>query len=441
MMLLVLTLVIAVVNLALGYAAAVLLGFGPPTLRDAWVALGWRPQRHLEEADFAWLQKASAQSVDALLDGFETGAAELQPDVEPYDEDMAELLQPDQPEYWDLNEKYVETSILKLNVAMIKSGLRTQEIDMRLRAVAGRTDRETIRRCLEELKEDCQTYLEQQREAAQRFTARISELGELRSLGEEIELANLEQSAQLETTLSNLEHMDFESDLEAANRRLLAEIHNLRVARHWLRDMQEAAFLAVARYEGRLESIERRLWHDPLTRLRSRIGLEVALAEWWKQSRHQTRQITGILLDLDSFGKVNEKYGSLVGDRVLVHVAELIKSSASPADLVGRFTGESFLVMMPDVGPRAAMKHAELLRQKLEKMVFRTGEETFRLTATGAVVEVRPEDTDEQVIHRLQETLREAKRAGRNHIFFHNGRQPEPVEAPNLGAQETEIIL
>lgn len=444
MSLVVLTLVIAVVNLAVGYAAAVWLGFGPPSLRDAWTALVSGGPPRLEQSDLLWLQQASTQPVDTLLealDGLEEQAIELQPDVEPYDEDMAELLQPDQPEYWDLNEKYVETSILKLNIAMIKSGLRTQEIDMRLRAVAGHTDRETIRRCLEELKEDCETYLQQQREAAERFAARISELGELRSLGEEIELANLEQAAQLETTLSNLQHMDFDSDLEAANRRLLAEIHNLRVARHWLRDMQEAAFLAVARYEGRLQSIERQLWHDPLTRLRSRIGLEVALAEWWKQGRHQTRQITGILLDLDGFGKVNEKYGSLVGDRVLVHLAEWLKKNASPADLVGRFSGESFLLMLLDVGPRAAVKHAELLRQSLEKMRFRYGEDSFQVTATGAVVEVRPVDTDEQVLRCLQDALREAKRGQRNRILFHNGRTIEPVEAPNLGAQETEIIL
>lgn len=441
MMLVVLTLIIAAVNIAVGYAAAVLLGFGPPTLRDAWTALVFARPRTLDQADVVWLQKAASQSVDSLLDGLEEESVELQPHEEHYDEDIAEFFQPDQPEYWDLNEKYVETSILKLNVAMIKSGLRTQEIDMRLRAVAGRSDAETIRRCLEELKEDCETYLQQQREAAEKFTARISELGELRSLGEEIELANLEQSAQLETTLSNLQHMDFESDLEAANRRLLAEIHNLRIARHWLRDMQEAAFLAVARYEGRLQSIERQLWHDQLTRLRSRIGLEVALAEWWKQSRHQNRQLAGVLLDLDAFGKVNEKHGSLIGDRVLVHVAELLKKNTSPSDLVGRFTGESFLIMMADVGPRAAIKNAELLRQTLEKMIFRHEEETFHLTLTGAVVEVRPDDSDEGVVKRLQETLRDARRVGRNHIFFHNGRQSEPVEAPNLGAQEIEIIL
>jgi len=441
MTLVVLTFVIAVVNVAVGYGAAVLLGLAPPTLRDAWSALVLVRRQSLEGEDFTWLQKAASQSVDNLLDGLEQESIELQPRDEPYDEDMAELLRPDQPEYWDLNEKYVETSILKLNIAMIKSGLRTQEIDMRLRAAAGRSDRETIRQCLEELKEDCETYLQQQREAAEKFTARISELGELRSLGEEIEMANLEQSAQLETTLSNLQHMDFESDLEAANRRLLSEIHNLRIARHWLRDMQEAAFLAVARYEGRLESIERQLWHDPLTRLRNRIGLEVALAEWWKQGRHQTRQIAGILLDLDAFGKVNEKYGPLVGDRVLVHVAELMKKNSSPSDLVGRFTGESFLLMMLDIGPRAAVKHAELLRQTLEKTVFRHEETTFRLTVTGSVVEVRPEDADEKVLQRLQQTLQDAKRTGRNCILFHDGQKPNPVEAPNLGAQEIEIVL
>lgn len=437
----VLTFVIAIVNLVLGYVAAVLLGFGPPTVRDAWMALVLPRPRTLQQADLAWVQQISSQPLDALLEGLEEESLELQPHDELYDDDLAELLQTDQPEYWDLNEKYVETSILKLNIAIIKSGLRTQEIDTCLRAAVGCSDPETIRRCLEQLKEDCETYLQQQREAAEKFTARISELGELRSLGEEIEMANLEQSAQLETTLSNLAHMDFESDLEAAHHRLLAEIHNLRVARHWLRDVQEAAFLAVARYEGRLDTIERQLCNDPLTRLRNRIGLEIALTEWWKQGRHQTRQISGILLDLDAFGKVNEKYGSLIGDRVLVHVAEWIKNKSSQTDLVGRFTGESFLVMMPDVGPRAAIKHAELLRQSVEKMIFHHREEVFHLTATGGVVEVRPEDSDEGVLRRLQETVRKAKRAGRNQIFFHNGQEADPVEAPNLGAKEVEIIL
>jgi hypothetical protein len=120
--------------------------------------------------------------------------------------------------------------------------------------------------------------LAEQSEAAEKFRARIGELGELASLGEEIEMTNLEQSAQVETTINNLEYMDFRSDPEAANQRLLEEIKNLRTARHKLRDNQEVAFLSIARYEKRIDKIEKQLFIDPLTKLRNRIGLEEALS-------------------------------------------------------------------------------------------------------------------------------------------------------------------
>lgn len=436
-----LTFFVAVVNLGIGYGLAVFLGLGPPTLLDAWDALTARRPGADAAADEALVERLAARGIEALADDLADDAEDIEPFDEPYDDDAAELFHPDDPENWDLNEKYVETSILKLNIAMLKSGARTQEIDTRLRAAVGRSDADTIRRCLADLREDCETYLQQQREAAEKFTARIGELGELRSLGEEIEMANLEQSAQIETTLSNLRHMDFESDLEAANHRLLEEIHNLRTARHRLRDNQEAAFLAVARYEGRLDAVEKQLLNDPLTRLRNRIGLETALQEWWKQGRHQSRQITGLLVDLDAFGKVNEKHGSLVADRLLAQLATLVHKAFAPGDLVGRFGGGSFLAMTTGAGPRAATKNAELLRQSVEKTVFRHGEERIRVTVTGALTEAKPDDSDEGFLKRLADALREAKHAGRNHLFFHDGRKAEPVEAPNLGAKETEVVI
>ena len=91
-------------------------------------------------------------------------------------------------------------------------------------------------------------------------------------------MGNLEQSAQVETTLNNLEYMDFSGDPEEGNQRLLEEIKNLRMARHRLRDKQEAAFLAIARCENRIDKIEKQLFIDPLTKLRNRIGLEVELS-------------------------------------------------------------------------------------------------------------------------------------------------------------------
>lgn len=438
----------ALVNLGLGFGLAMYFGYGPPSLRDAWRVLSDLPRPDwgvdVRAGPFPVpgpLPAVAREHLGQMLDTGSEDRLSIEPFVEPYDDDLAELLVPPSPEAWDLNEKFVETSVLKLNIAMMKSGARATEIDTRLRQARGHLDAGTLQRCLDELMADCEIYLAEQREAAQQLHDRLSELGELASLGEEIELANMQQAAQIETTLSNLRHMDFQSDLEGAAARLLGEIHRLRVARHKLRDSQEVAFLTIARYENRLDKIEPQLFHDALTRMRNRVGLEVTLHEWWRQGRPRTRSLCAALWDLDAFGQVNEQHGSRVGDRILFRTAELIQRLIGEGDLPARYAGQRFFAMLVDTGPRAATKTVELVRQSLARVTFRHQGQEIRVTVCAGLTEVAADDAPEDVFARLEEALRAAKQAGPNRTFFHNGRQPEPIEAPNLGAEYREIDL
>lgn len=465
-----LTFIIAVLNISLGFAVATYLGYGPPGLLDAFGSLGeYRPHFHLPRYRFPKLQlteilkkkspppepepesEPEQSPMEAILPAtadfaemFDAGAADdlsIQPFEEPYDDDVAEMMSPTMPEQWDLNEKYVETSILRLNIAMIKSGIRATEIDTRLRACRGHSDHETIETCLRLLREDCISYLAEQSEAAEKFSARISELGELSSLGEDIEMTNLEQSAQVETTINNLEYMDFRSDPEAANQRLLEEIKNLRSARHKLRDNQEAAFLAIARYENRIDKIEKQLFIDNLTKLRNRIGLEETLSEWWKQGRQKSRPISFALFDADRFGLLNEQHGPMICDRVLFHLGQLLHSSVGKADLVARHSGQRFFVALLDAGPRAALKSIELMRQTIEKATFLYEDKKLQLTVGGVFVEIKPSDEYHSILERMEKTMKLVKEAGPNHTYQHNERDPEPVESPSFGAEEKDIPI
>lgn len=438
--------VLGILNVSLGYALAVFLGYGPESLKEAWIALGldrWQVGiAHEQRAVVSAESFPTAPSeLEALLDADAGAQIEVEPYDEPYDEDVAQLLRPAGPDIWDLNEKYVETSILKLNIAMMRSGARATEIDTRLRAIRGHADPGTVQRCLDELKTDCELYLAEQSEAAERLHQRIGELGELKWLGEEIEMANMEQAAQIETTLSNLAHMDFRSDLEAAVTRLLAEIGHLRVARHKLRDSQEKAFLVIARYENRMDKIERQLFNDPLTKLRNRIGLEALLWEWWQQNRQQSRPMTAALYDLDGFGKINELHGPLIGDRILHRLAEFIQQNLAENDLVARFAGQQFVVLICDIGPRVATRNAEFIRQSLERVTFQHEGTEISLTACAAITEIKPDDVYDKVLDRLEETMKQAKQAGPNRMFVHDGRRAEPLETPPLGAKYVEIPI
>jgi len=440
--------VLSLLNLGLGYALAVYLGYGLPSLRDAWTALGVEapttpPPPPAADPVPPRLEPPEAPSppLEELLQADPAEHTEIEPYEEPYDDDVAELIRPESPEAWDLNEKYVETSILRLNIAMMKSGARATEIDARLRLLKGKMDAGTIQRSLDELKTDCELYLDEQREAAERLHSRIDELGELKSLGEEVETANMEQAAQIETTLGNLRDMDFHADLEAAASRLLAEIGHLREARHKLRDSQEKAFLIIARYENRVDKVEEQLLNDPLTELRTRIGLEATLWEWWRQDRHRSRPMCAAMLDLDGFGRINTAHGSLVGDRILRHVGQFLQQAIAKTDLAARYGGQRFAVFFCDTGPRAAVKTVELARQSLERTTFRHQDEEIRLTACGAITEVNPDDGYEAVLDRLEAAVHQTKQAGPNRSCSHRGGKIEPVESPNLGAKYEEVVV
>jgi diguanylate cyclase (GGDEF)-like protein len=446
-----LILAIGLLNLCLGYQAAVWLGYCQPGIREAWESLSFSPgpapasQPGGKPLPNDSLQALAAMPIAERLDhsrGDGSGGAwEIEPGGQPYVEDLPERPQSAPSEHEDLDERYVEMSILKLNVAMARTDAKVADIDTRLRACQGHTDAETIQTFLGELQADCETHMAEHSAAAEGFHARIDELGELSSLGQEIEMANLEQAAQIETTINNLKYMDFASDLEAANERLLAEIQHLQVVRHRLRDNRVAAFLAVARRENRLSTIEDRLCHDPLTQLRNRIGLEATLEQWWQQGRHKSRQMTAALFDLDAFTRVNEEFGSLAGDRILFQIAQRLPAMVSEHDLAGRHSGQSFLAVWSDTGPRAAMTDAETLRQAIGKTTFLNGPHAIGVTVTCGITAVDPADTPESLLGRLHDTLKQAKAAGPNRAFFHDGKEAACIESPDFGAQEITIPI
>ena len=377
----------------------------------------------------------------AMLDDRDAEDVFVQPAFEAYDDDAVEFLRRDQPDAWETNAKYVETSIQSLNVAMMKSGIRAIELDNRLRSCRGATDAATIRDCLAQLKEDCQTYLNELDEATEHFQGRIGDSSELSELASANEMSNLGQAAQIETTLNNLENMDFSSDLEVANHRLSDELDHLRVARHAWRDAQEAAFLGVARIENSIDRIEKQLQIDPTTGLPNRIGLEIVLDTWWRDGRPQ-QAISAVLLDIDGLGKLNRQYGALIGDSILYQVARHLRTTAGAADVVGRVEGGSFLVAAPEDGGQAACAKAERLRQSIAQIHFQLGEETLRVTVSAGITEIRPEESNrEPMFARLAERSKKAKHAGQNRSLFHDGTELRPVELPPQAVETVEIAL
>jgi diguanylate cyclase (GGDEF)-like protein len=436
----VLTVLFAMLNICLGFALAVFIKSGPDGFNEIWqlIASRFTPNKVIQ------LQATSIiPATEAIQEPLPCAQPEQTAPIveESPKDDSSELVEEELPENWDIDEKFVETSILRLNFAIMKSNTKAVQIDTKLRECQGHSSGETIEACTRLLLDDCKSYLAEQTEAAERIQSRMSEFGNLKKLCEEIDMTNLEQSAQVETTINNLQYMDFHSDPEAANLRLIEELKNLYMARFKLRDNQESVFLTIARNEKRLDKIDKRLFPDPLTKLNNRIGLESKLFDWWRQGLHQNRRMIAAAFDINGFSALNQKFGLMAGDRILCQLARFMQSSIGEEDMVGRLSGQQFLVMMMDVGSNVALKLVELWQQTIEKMAFQYRGRPIRTTVSAAVGLVDPADAHYKVFERQENLIKQVKLIGPNRIIFHNGTNASPLEQHKLGLQDTEIVL
>lgn len=438
---LLLVLCTGLLNLALGYALAVHWGYGPANLWEAWEAImADRPTGVRRSAAGRSDQppQAPGRPSEACPTVLEPGASPRMAGDDGALSGPTHPAQADDAEVPDLDPQHVETWVLKWSRAMVRSGLRIAEIESRLRASRGCGDSKIISKALADLEQDCVRSLDEQREVADGFRDRIAELGDLSALAEEIEINQLEMAAQLETTLGNLRQIEVGPDLEAAHQCLLDQIRNLRVVQHRMRDDHEAAFLAIASHHNRLDRLDRRFCVDALTRLPNRIGLETSLRAWWQEGRRHPRPSAAALFDLDRLGALDDQHGSLAADQLLCQLARLLETVVGETSLVARFAGQQFAVVMADSGHRDAAKTTETIRRAIAQATFLHGQEPVRLTASAGIAELAPHQTVEAVLPSLKQALAQAKRAGRNQSWRHNGREPEPVDPQ--GERRGELV-
>jgi len=150
---------------------------------------------------------------------------------------------------------------------------------------------------------------------------------------------------------------------------------------------------------------------DPLTKLYNRykfIELYTTESVAMQQRQHS---LSMIMLDIDYFKKINDQHGHNIGDDVLVIVAETLKKPIRNVDIVCRWGGEEFVVLLPTVDETQAMVIAEKLRQAIEETSFPN---QLNITASLGVCEVKHEEGLEEVISRADYALYQAKQQGRN---------------------------
>lgn len=155
---------------------------------------------------------------------------------------------------------------------------------------------------------------------------------------------------------------------------------------------------------------------DPLTQLNNRIALDQALYdEKYKFERYGT-PCTVILVDIDHFKAINDQHGHLVGDRILVSVAELLSNTTRESDTVGRWGGEEFMAICPETDTNGGKVLADLIRQRIDENLF---EEAIHVTASFGVSEFTKGELIETAVKGADAALYQAKDNGRNRVCIH----------------------
>ncbi|MFC0446256.1 diguanylate cyclase [Pseudidiomarina halophila] len=121
-----------------------------------------------------------------------------------------------------------------------------------------------------------------------------------------------------------------------------------------------------------------------------------------------------MVFDLDEFKEINDNYGHLVGDQALIMAAQSIRAHIRQCDLIGRFGGDEFLLLLPDQNLQEAEKTAERLRQHLPAIP--AGRELIQINASFGVVEIAPDESLTDALQRADNALLKAKRNGRNQV-------------------------
>ncbi|MDX1458202.1 MAG: diguanylate cyclase [Marinobacter sp.] len=157
---------------------------------------------------------------------------------------------------------------------------------------------------------------------------------------------------------------------------------------------------------------------DPLTGVHNRRYFDQALFQELRRAERFTSQFCLILLDIDHFKKFNDTYGHQQGDEVLKQVASLLQDAVRQVDVVCRYGGEEFVVIMPNCGLDQCRDAAERLRRVLADLPIPLADDTM-IAVTGSFGgAVYPEHaiTGEGLLRRADNAMYEAKRHGRNRV-------------------------
>ena len=163
------------------------------------------------------------------------------------------------------------------------------------------------------------------------------------------------------------------------------------------------------------EQLEKLAMIDYLTGIYNRVKIDEILNYEFNKFKRYGKKFGIIMIDIDFFKMVNDIYGHQVGDDVLVKFSKELSNNSRLSDTVGRWGGEEFLIIIPNIDEKGLLSQAEYIRRRQEESNYPTvGQKTISI----GISIIKENDEIEKLIKRADEALYEAKETGRNKVCF-----------------------
>jgi len=157
---------------------------------------------------------------------------------------------------------------------------------------------------------------------------------------------------------------------------------------------------------------------DPLTGINNRAAMDASLIREVDLARRHKNALSLIALDLDHFKKINDTLGHDAGDQVLQCVVNTLLKTIRGSDMVFRFGGEEFTVLLTNTNKKGAMQLARRIRKQIEINPIKLNEKEVFITASLGIACLGPDDSEKSLFCKADKALYKAKAAGRNCVQF-----------------------
>lgn len=178
---------------------------------------------------------------------------------------------------------------------------------------------------------------------------------------------------------------------------------------------------SVSLLKQQFEQMRSEVFNDPLTGTLNRRGMDSVMRQLLASTESDLK-LSLLMIDLDDFKPFNDKYGHLVGDQVLCFAAKILKNATRGSDIIARYGGDEFTILLPETSESEANTVAHNILSALQNNKIKrrsSGDILGTLTASIGVAQLRVNDSLEDLLERADKGLYTSKRNGRNRVTIH----------------------